>query len=159
MQRCSLIAGFGSASGRIPGTLWWGTAFGACGKFSGISIRFLLSVESLREEVKANTARGPLMSHELCAQQQITAARRGCWSPRLRRRAIPQREFANWSMAMNEVERTAWMASWQKFSWLLQCLGKHRQVQQHPKPPGKSRALVKRQSAACVRQQRKEQAY
>ncbi|CAE7508177.1 bluF [Symbiodinium pilosum] len=29
----------------------------------------------------------------------------------VRRRAIPQREFANWSMAMNEVERTAWMAS------------------------------------------------
>jgi len=27
----------------------------------------------------------------------------------IRRRAIPQREFANWSMAMNEVERTAWM--------------------------------------------------
>ena len=37
----------------------------------------------------------------------------------LRRRAIPAREFANWSMAMKEVERTAWMAPWQGSKWAV----------------------------------------
>ncbi|CAE7483801.1 unnamed protein product [Symbiodinium natans] len=66
-----------------------------------------------RTSVVYQVLEGPPESIERLWERISTDPRHSIVTDSVRRRAIPAREFANWSMAMKEVERTAWMAPWQ----------------------------------------------